>query len=126
MRSKQSQTNLKNKRTKMKKTKFQNTQQVKNILTHAAGPFTIHFWAPMSKWLLSATNVLDFDRPVANISISQQIALCTTGLIWSRYAMVIIPKNWNLMLVNLTLASTGSYHLARKLFAELDEKKQSV
>jgi hypothetical protein len=30
--------------------------------------------------------------------------------------MVIQPKNWNLFVVNICLAMTGSYHLIRKLF----------
>ena len=28
----------------------------------AAGPFTVHFWAPMSKWLISGASFLDLDE----------------------------------------------------------------
>ena len=41
------------------------------------------------------------------MSAMQQTALCATGFIWSRYSMVITPKNYNLLWVNLTLAATG-------------------
>ena len=51
----------------------------------------------------------------------QQIALCATGFIWSRYSMVITPVNYNLFLVNISLAVTGTYHLARKIKHELNE-----
>eukprot|EP00299_Pterocystis_sp_00344_P018256 c9120_g1_i1.p1 GENE.c9120_g1_i1~~c9120_g1_i1.p1 ORF type:complete len:268 (-),score=37.89 c9120_g1_i1:85-843(-) len=88
--------------------------RVKDVLTHAAGPFTIHFWAPTGKWMLSVSNIIDYNKPVERVSTGQQTALCLTGFIWSRYAMVVIPKNWNLFAVNITLAITGTYHLARK------------
>ena len=37
----------------------------------AAGPFTVHFWAPMSKWLISGASFLDLNRPTELISITQ-------------------------------------------------------
>lgn len=42
-------------------------------------------------------------------------AITATGVIWSRYSMVITPKNWNLFSVNIFMALTGSYQLARKV-----------
>ncbi len=35
------------------------------------------------------------------------------GLIWSRYSLVIIPKNWNLFCVNFFLGSAGASQLYR-------------
>jgi hypothetical protein len=37
-----------------------------------------------------------------------------TGVIWSRYSMVITPKNWNLFAVNVFMAGTGIVQLYRK------------
>jgi len=65
--------------------------------------------------MLSITNILDFERPVDQVSLIQQTALCATGFIWSRYSMVITPKNYNLFAVNVTLAATGTYQLMRKV-----------
>jgi len=93
-------------------------KQVTSLLNHPAGPFTVHFWAPSFKWMLSISNLLDFNRPVYKISTMQQTALCATGFIWSRYSMVITPKNYNLLAVNVSLAATGSYQLVRKLKQE--------
>ncbi|GBG31281.1 Mitochondrial pyruvate carrier-like protein [Hondaea fermentalgiana] len=92
---------------------------VTNFLKHPAGPFTIHFWAPSFKWMLSVSNIVDFDRPVENISTTQQLALTATGFIWSRYSMVINPVNYNLFAVNCSLAVTGSYQLARKIKSQM-------
>lgn len=81
------------------------------------GPFTIHGWAPMFKWLLSISNILDFNRPIESVSMAQQTALTATGFIWARYSLVITPKNYSLFLVNFCLGLTGAYQLARKAIA---------
>lgn len=85
-----------------------------SFLRHEAGPSTIFFWAPAMKWGLSIANLMDLQRPVDTISVSQQLALCTTGAIWTRFAFVVKPKNYNLASVNLALCLTGGYHLFRK------------
>ncbi|XP_015866017.1 mitochondrial pyruvate carrier 4 [Ziziphus jujuba] len=82
---------------------------------HPAGPKTIHFWAPTFKWGISVANVADFTKPPEKLSYPQQVAVTCTGVIWSRYSMVITPKNWNLFSVNIVMAGTGLYQLSRKL-----------
>jgi len=91
---------------------------VHKAVNHPAGPFHIHFWAPTFKWMLSVANLADLNRPTDRISLSQQTALTATGMIWSRYSMVINPVNYNLLIVNLALASSSGYHLFRKLKAD--------
>ena len=54
-------------------------------------------------------------RPADRISVPQAASLTATGVIWSRYSLVIIPKNWNLFSVNLFVALTGCYQLVRGL-----------
>ena len=95
---------------------------VQKICSHPAGPFTIFFWAPTSKWLLSGNNLVDLNKPTEKISLAQQTALTTTGVIWARYSMVINPINYNLMIVNLALGISSGYHLSRKLKAEYFNK----
>uniref|UniRef100_A0A7S2RP81 Mitochondrial pyruvate carrier n=1 Tax=Rhizochromulina marina TaxID=1034831 RepID=A0A7S2RP81_9STRA len=90
-----------------------------------AGPFYIHFWAPTFKWMLSVANLMDLNRPVEKVSLSQQASLTATGIIWSRYSMVINPVNYNLMIVNIALAASSGYHLSRKLMAEYGSGKSS-
>ncbi|BBH02047.1 Uncharacterised protein family UPF0041 [Prunus dulcis] len=90
----------------------------------------VHFWAPTFKWGISIANIADFSKPPENISYPQQIAVTCTGLIWSRYSMVITPllinqslmdtaprkqKNWNLFSVNVAMAGTGLAQLSRKI-----------
>ena len=57
-----------------------NNPRLKGLLEHPAGPFTIHFWAPTAKWLISAANIADVNRPVEKMSKPQQAgALCVAG-----------------------------------------------
>lgn len=93
----------------------QMNEKFKNFILHPAGPLTIFFWAPTSKWLLSANNLLDLEKPTEKISISQQTALTLTGFIWTRYATVINPINYNLATVNVVLGTSSGYHLVRKI-----------
>ncbi|KAF0694062.1 Aste57867_15032 [Aphanomyces stellatus] len=91
-----------------------NNAAVKGFLDHPAGPFTIHFWAPAFKWCISIANVADMKKNPDMLSTNQQCAVALTGLIWSRYSLVITPKNWNLFSVNVFMAGTGLTQLYRK------------
>ncbi|UVC54233.1 light induced protein like protein [Theileria orientalis] len=88
-------------------------EKIKTVLAHPAGPFTIHFYAPTFKWTISLANLSDINRPVELMSVPQQLAVSCTGLIWSRYSYVIIPRNYNLLSVNFAMGLTGLYHIGR-------------
>jgi hypothetical protein len=81
----------------------------------AAGPFTVHFWAPMSKWLISGASFMDFDRPIEKVSIPQYSALTATGFFFTRYALLVSPVNFVLCSVNIALFASSGYHLTRKI-----------
>ncbi|KAG5314620.1 APAF factor, partial [Acromyrmex insinuator] len=78
-------------------------------------PQTIFFWAPAFKWGLVIAGLGDLQRPANKISVSQSCALGITGLIWTRYSLVITPRNWNLFSVNLFVAFTAIYQITRAL-----------
>ncbi|KAJ3218916.1 Mitochondrial pyruvate carrier 2 [Dinochytrium kinnereticum] len=65
--------------------------------------------------------------PVAQSAFSKfwnhPAALAATGIIWSRYSMVITPVNYNLMSVNLFVGATGIYQLFRIWSHEQAKKK---
>jgi mitochondrial pyruvate carrier 2 len=93
---------------------------------HPAGPKTIHFWAPFAKWSLVIAGASDLARPAQKLSKNQSISLAATGLIWSRYSMVIIPKNWMLFAVNIFLGAVGLHQLIRIYMYEQEKKKQEM
>jgi len=84
----------------------------------AAGPFTVHFWAPMSKWMISGASMFELDRPVEKISLAQYTALTATGLFFSRYALLVAPVNYMLCSVNVALFGSSAWHLGRKIKAD--------
>ena len=55
---------------------------------------TVHFWAPMSKWMISGASFLEYDRPTDKISLAQYSALTATGFFFSRYALLVTPINY--------------------------------
>ncbi|CAG8507711.1 3155_t:CDS:2 [Paraglomus occultum] len=87
--------------------------RLKNLWNHPAGPKTVFFWAPMIKWSLVIAGLSDLKRPADKLSVSQNVALTATGVIWSRYSTQIIPPNPTLLSVNLFVAGTGITQLYR-------------
>ncbi|KAM9171832.1 mitochondrial pyruvate carrier 2 isoform 2-T3 [Pangshura tecta] len=76
-------------------------------------PKTVFFWAPVMKWGLVCAGMADMTRPAEKLSTAQSAVLMATGLIWSRYSLVIIPKNWGLFTVNFFVGCAGGSQLFR-------------
>lgn len=63
--------------------------------------------------VLVLAGIGDINRPAHLLSINQCSILAMTGLIWSRYSLVIVPKNYSLFSVNVFVALTQLYQVAR-------------
>uniref|UniRef100_A0A8D0BEQ1 Mitochondrial pyruvate carrier n=1 Tax=Salvator merianae TaxID=96440 RepID=A0A8D0BEQ1_SALMN len=87
--------------------------RLRPFYNHPAGPKTVFFWAPVMKWGLVCAGMADMARPAEKLSTSQSAVLMATGLIWSRYSLVIIPKNWGLFAVNFFVGCAGGSQLYR-------------
>ncbi|TRM69744.1 hypothetical protein BD626DRAFT_544362 [Schizophyllum amplum] len=83
------------------------------FLNHPAGPKTVFFWAPLMKWALVAAGLKDLSRPAEKLSVSQNVALTATGIIWVRYSLVITPVNYSLAAVNFFVGLSGLTQLVR-------------
>ncbi|KAI9553563.1 hypothetical protein GHT06_021481 [Daphnia sinensis] len=97
-------------------------QKLRPLWEHPAGPKTVFFWSPLFKWGLVLAGIGDMNRPVEKVSIRQSGALAATGFIWSRYSLVIIPKNWSLFSVNMFVGLTNLYQVVRVLLHKNKEK----
>ncbi|KAK6485465.1 mitochondrial pyruvate carrier 2-like isoform X1 [Huso huso] len=97
----------------MNKIEFILPVKLRPLYNHPAGPRTVFFWAPVMKWGLVIAGLADMTRPAEKLSTSQSAVLTATGLIWSRYSLVIIPKNWSLFAVNFFLGCAGGSQLYR-------------
>lgn len=65
------------------------------------------------KWALVIAGISDIQRPVEKLSSTQQIALFATGAIWTRWCLIIKPKNYFLASVNFFLGTVAGYQLVR-------------
>ena len=59
-----------------------------------------------------------------SVSLRQVGALAATGFIWSRYSLVIIPKNWSLFSVNMFVGLTNMYQVVRVLIHQQNLAKE--
>ncbi|XP_032262697.1 mitochondrial pyruvate carrier 2-like [Phoca vitulina] len=75
-------------------------EKLRPLYNHPAGPKTVFFWAPIMKWGLVCAGLADLARPTEKLHTAQSDVLMATGFIWSRYSLVIIPKNWSLFAGN--------------------------
>ncbi|KAK7537545.1 uncharacterized protein J3D65DRAFT_387110 [Phyllosticta citribraziliensis] len=85
------------------------------FLNSPVGPKTVHFWAPVMKWGIVLAGVADFFRPAESLSLSQNMALTATGIIWTRWCLIIRPKNVFLATVNFFLGCVGLVQTCRIL-----------
>ena len=77
------------------------------------GVKTVHFWAPVMKWGLVLAGISDFTRPAESLSLTQNGALTATGIIWTRWCLIIKPKNYLLAAVNFFLGIVGLVQVSR-------------
>ncbi|ALC39793.1 CG32832 [Drosophila busckii] len=92
-----------------------------------AGPRTVFFWAPFFKWTLVMAGLSDLlNRPPQNVSLNQAGSLAATGLIWSRYSVVITPKNYNLLSVNVFVFLTQAYLIYKHLMWRKSNAKNAM
>jgi mitochondrial pyruvate carrier 2 len=78
----------------------------------------------MCKWGLVIAGLADLSRPAELLSIQQTVAIGSTGFIYSRFSMVIIPKNYTLLSVNVFVALTQSIQLYRALQYKYDTRNK--
>ncbi|KAK9446742.1 uncharacterized protein V1518DRAFT_423413 [Limtongia smithiae] len=86
---------------------------LQRFMQSETGPKTIHFWAPVMKWALVFAGISDLNRPVETLSGTQQLALFATGAIWTRWCLIIKPKNYLLASVNFFLGAVAGAQLGR-------------
>ncbi|XP_017086692.1 mitochondrial pyruvate carrier 2 [Drosophila eugracilis] len=92
-----------------------------------AGPRTVFFWAPAFKWTLVLAGLSDtLNRPASNISLNQSATLAVTGLIWSRYSVVIKPKNYSLLAVNIAVFFIQAFLVVKHLKWRSDQNTRNT
>lgn len=65
------------------------------------------------------------NRPVESLSLYQCGSLAVSGMIWTRYGFVIIPKNMNFCAVNCFLSILNWGQIARIVNYNMSMEKSS-
>ncbi|KAF4628380.1 hypothetical protein G7Y89_g9776 [Cudoniella acicularis] len=87
---------------------------------------TVHFWAPVMKWAIVLAGVADFARPAEKLSLTQNAALTATGMIWTRWCLIIKPRNVLLASVNFMLGIVGIIQVSRILIYNYTQKDKTT
>ncbi|KAK0633122.1 hypothetical protein B0T14DRAFT_53931 [Immersiella caudata] len=95
---------------------------LKRMWNSPIGLKTVHFWAPVMKWGLVLAGISDFARPAENLSLTQNAALTATGIIWTRWCLIIKPKNYLLAAVNFFLGMVGIVQVSRIMLYRQSQK----
>jgi len=95
---------------------------LKRMWNSPVGLKTVHFWAPIMKWGLVLAGISDFARPAEKLSLTQNAALTATGLIWTRWCLIIKPRNLLLAAVNFFLGGVGIVQVSRILMWQQSQK----
>ncbi|KAJ6113353.1 hypothetical protein N7523_006670 [Penicillium sp. IBT 18751x] len=90
------------------------------------GVKTVHFWAPVMKWCLVIAGMADFARPAEKLSLTQNAALMGTGAIWTRWCMIIKPRNVLLAAVNFFLGCVGAVQVTRIFMWQRSQAGSSI
>ncbi|XP_034855805.1 mitochondrial pyruvate carrier 2-like [Mirounga angustirostris] len=88
-------------------------EKLRPLYNHPAGPKTVFWGAPIMKWGLVFAGLADLARPAEKLRTAQSAVLMASGFIWSRYSLVIIPKNWSLFAVNFFVGVAEASQLFR-------------
>lgn len=99
---------------------------VQRLWNSPVGVKTVHFWAPVMKWSIVLAGVSDFARPAESLSLTQNVALTATGIIWTRWCFVIKPRNLLLAAVNFFLGCVGVTQVTRILFYQRSQEAASA
>lgn len=65
------------------------------------------------KWALVIAGISDLARPAEKLSVTQNVALTATGLIWTRWCLIIKPRNVMLAAANFFLGVAGMVQCVR-------------
>ncbi|KAF6822065.1 hypothetical protein CPLU01_12245 [Colletotrichum plurivorum] len=75
------------------------------------------------QWALVLAGIADLARPAEKLSLTQNGALTATGIIWTRWCLIIKPKNYLLAAVNFFLGVVGVVQCTRIFMWQASQKK---
>jgi len=74
--------------------------------------------APAFKWGLAIVplyGIVQGKPAVQDLDLNQSLALAATGLVWSYYGFLVVPRADLLIAVNVALLAVNGYNVARRI-----------
>ncbi|XP_074556739.1 mitochondrial pyruvate carrier 1-like isoform X1 [Curcuma longa] len=95
------------------------------------GPKTTHFWGPVANWGFVISGLADTQKPPELISGNMTSVMCIYSVLCMRFAWMIRPRNYLLLVCHASNESVQLFQLSRWAKAhgylvqkELEQKKQ--
>ncbi|XP_042503243.1 mitochondrial pyruvate carrier 1-like isoform X2 [Macadamia integrifolia] len=82
------------------------------------GPKTTHFWGPISNWGLVASGLADTQKPPEMISGNMTGAMCVCSALLMRFAWMVQPRNYLLLVCHASNETVQLYQLSRFVKAQ--------
>ncbi|KAM7278894.1 hypothetical protein ACFE04_006028 [Oxalis oulophora] len=77
------------------------------------GPKTIHFWGPAVQWGVPFAAYVDTKKPPDMISGNMTAAMCVYSALIMRFAYMVKPRNYQLLVCHVTNETLQLYQLSR-------------
>ncbi|XP_043706818.1 mitochondrial pyruvate carrier 1-like [Telopea speciosissima] len=92
------------------------------------GPKTTHFWGPIANWGFVIAGLADTQKPPEMISGNMTGVMCVYSALFMRFAWMVQPRNYLLLVCHTANESVQLYQLSRyaKFHGYLGQKKEEA
>ncbi|GMN42692.1 hypothetical protein TIFTF001_011911 [Ficus carica] len=92
------------------------------------GPKTTHFWGPVVNWGIPIATVADTKKPPELISGKMTAVMCVYSALFMRFAWMVQPRNYHLLVCHATNETVQLYQLSRwaKAKGNLQQKNEEA
>ncbi|KAH7660171.1 Mitochondrial pyruvate carrier protein [Dioscorea alata] len=77
------------------------------------GPKTTHFWGPVANWGFVLAGLVDTQKPPEMISGNMTAAMCVYSGLFMRFAWMVQPRNYLLLVCHASNETVQLYQLSR-------------
>ncbi|TMW87951.1 hypothetical protein EJD97_019222 [Solanum chilense] len=85
----------------------------KAFLNSPVGPKTTHFWGPIGNWGFIIAGLVDTQKPPEMISRNMTSVMCVYSALFMRFAWMVQPRNYLLMVSHASNETVQLYQLSR-------------
>ncbi|XP_052180393.1 mitochondrial pyruvate carrier 1 isoform X2 [Diospyros lotus] len=110
------------------KLQFSYMASLRAFLNSPVGPKTTHFWGPVANWGFVLAGLVDMKKPPEMISGNMTGAMCIYSALFMRFAWMVQPRNYLLLVCHASNETVQLYQLSRWARANgyLGQKKEET